>query len=53
MSEEKSCKICGKKDSPKWIERKNLMGKVANFCGAKCYQEYKKQASETGVCEFC
>ncbi|MGV8085169.1 MAG: hypothetical protein ACP5N9_02855 [Candidatus Bilamarchaeum sp.] len=53
MSEEKKCNVCGKTDSPKWIERKNLMGKKAYFCTAKCYSDYKAKSAETGVCEFC
>ncbi len=53
MTEQKKCKICAKTDSPKWIERKNIAGEVAHFCCGKCYQEYKKQAAEVGICEFC
>jgi YHS domain-containing protein len=53
MSEEKQCLICGIKECDNWIERTNIAGKKAYFCGAEHYQEYKKKAEETGVCEFC
>jgi hypothetical protein len=53
MPEEKKCKECGKSDSPKWIERQNIAGMKAYFCGPKCYQEYRKKGAATGVCEFC
>jgi len=53
MSEEKQCLICGTKQCDDWIERTNLAGKKAYFCGPEHYQEYKKKAEETGVCEFC
>jgi hypothetical protein len=53
MSEEKTCKSCGAKESRKWIERQNIAGMKAYFCRPECYQEYKKKGAESGVCEFC
>lgn len=53
MSEEKKCKVCGKSESKKWIERQNIACIKAYFCSPACYQDYKKKASASGVCEFC
>jgi len=50
---EKKCLVCGTSESPKWIERQNIVGHKAFFCTPKCYQEYKKKGAESGVCEFC
>jgi hypothetical protein len=50
---DKKCIICSATESAKWIERKNIIGHKAYFCGPKCYSEYKKKSAETGVCEFC
>lgn len=53
MSEEKRCMKCGAKESAKWIERQNIVGKKAYFCSKEHFLQYKKDASEKGVCEFC
>jgi hypothetical protein len=53
MADEKKCYVCGTTDSRKWIERKNIAGVKAYFCGKEHYEEYKKKAAASGVCEFC
>ena len=53
MAEEKKCLVCGTTESKKWIERQNIAGQKAYFCTPEHYAEYKKKASESGVCEFC
>jgi len=53
MTEEKKCLICGTTKSDNWIERENIAGEKAYFCGAEHYKKYKKDAEEKGVCEFC
>ena len=53
MSEEKRCLACGAKESAKWIERQNIVGKKAYFCSKEHFLQYKKDASAKGVCEFC
>ncbi len=53
MADEKKCKVCGTTESKKWIERKNIIGQKAYFCGPNCYQEYKKKGEASGICEFC
>jgi YHS domain-containing protein len=53
MAMEKKCKICGTDKSENWIEKENLAGEKAYFCSLAHYQEYKKKAAATGVCEFC
>ena len=53
MADEKKCMVCNCANSAKWIERKNIVGTKAYFCGPKCYQEYKKRGEASGVCEFC
>jgi hypothetical protein len=50
---EKKCLVCGVTESKKWIERQNVVGMKAYFCGPQHYQDYKKKGAETGVCEFC
>lgn len=53
MADEKKCMVCNCANSAKWIERKNIVGTKAYFCGPKCYQEYKKKGEASGCCEFC
>ncbi len=53
MTDDKKCKVCGSTESKKWIERQNIAGIKAYFCSPKCFQEYKKKAALTGICEFC
>ena len=53
MTEEKKCLVCGTTKSDDWIERQNIAGVKAYFCGPEHYQQYKKEAAKTGVCEFC
>jgi len=53
MAEEKKCRVCGTTESDSWIERQNLIGVKAFFCGPEHYGQYKKEAAKSGVCEFC
>jgi hypothetical protein len=53
MAEERKCLICGTTKCDNWIERQNIAGVKAYFCGPEHYEEYKKRAAKTGVCEFC
>lgn len=53
MADEKKCMICGTTESSNWIMKENLAGEKAYFCGKEHYEEYKKKAAKTGVCEFC
>ena len=51
MADEKKCLVCGTTESDDWIERQNIVGVKAYFCGPEHYGQYKKEAAKTGKCE--